>query len=94
MEENLTPIATENAQRLASLSTAFCAMNNIPVTAEIVPALSDAVLSNIARWYSERGRTFDPKNERIEDDALVEAFTRVQTIAILASLAAMAGMEM
>jgi len=91
MEENISPIASENAQRLAALSSIFCTMNNIPVTAELVPLLTDVVLSNIARWYSERGHTFDPKKDRIEDDALVEAFGRVQEIAILASLAAMTG---
>lgn len=94
MEENLNPIAAENAQRLASLSTVFCIMNNIPITPELVPILSNAVLSGIARWYSERGRTFDPKNDRIEDDALAEAFARVQEIAILASIAAQTGIEM
>jgi hypothetical protein len=91
MEENLTPIAAENAKRLASLSTAFCFMNNIPITPELVPILSNAVLSNIAKWYSDRGRTFDPKNDRIEDDALAEAFARVQEIAILAAISAQTG---
>jgi len=91
MEENLTPIAAENAKRLASLSAAFCFMNNIPITPELVPILSNAVLSNIANWYSDRGRTFDPKNDRIEDDALAEAFARVQEIAILAAISAQTG---
>lgn len=94
MEENLTPIATENAQRLAALSTVFCMMNNIPVTPELVPVLSNAVLSGIAKWYSDRGRTFDPKNDRIEDDALAEAFARVQEIAILAAISAQTGIGM
>ncbi len=94
MEENLTPIAIENAQRLASLSTVFCAMNGIPVTQELVPILSNAVLSGIAKWYSDRGRTFDPKNDRIEDDALAEAFARVQEIAILAAISAQTGIGM
>jgi len=94
MEENLTPIATENAQRLAALSTVFCMMNNIPVTPELVPVLSNAVLSGIAKWYSDRGRTFDPKNDRIENDALAEAFARVQEIAILAAISAQTGIGM
>ena len=94
MEENLTPIATENAQRLASLSTVFCIMNNIPITPELVPVLSNAVLSGIAKWYADRGRTFDPKNDRIEDDALAEAFARVQEIAILAAISAQTGIGM
>ena len=94
MEENLTPIAAENAKRLASLSTAFCFMNNIPITPELVPILSNAVLSGIAKWYSDRGRTFDPKNDRIEDDALAEAFARVQEIAILAAISAQTGIGM
>ena len=94
MEQNLTPIATENAQRLASLSTVFCIMNNIPITPELVPVLSNAVLSGIAKWYSDRGRTFDPKTDRIEDDALAEAFARVQEIAILAAISAQTGIGM
>lgn len=94
MEENLTPIANENAQRLASFSTVFCIMNNIPITPEFIPILSNAVLSGIARWYSDRGRTFDPKNDRIEDDALAEAFARVQEIAILAAISAQTGIGM
>lgn len=94
MEENLSPIATENAQRLAALSTVFCAMNGIPVTPELVPILSNAVLSGIAKWYSDRGRTFDPKNDRIENDALAEAFVRVQEIAILAAISAQTGIGM
>jgi hypothetical protein len=94
MEENLTSIAAENAKRLASLSTAFCFMNNIPVTPELVPILSNAVLSGIAKWYSDRGRTFDPENDRIEDDALAEAFARVQEIAILAAFSALTGIGM
>jgi hypothetical protein len=69
-------------------------MNNIPVTPELVPILSNAVLSGIAKWYSDRGRTFDPKNDRIEDDALAEAFARVQEIAILAAISAQTGIGM
>lgn len=94
MEENLSPIAIENAQRLAALSPLFCAMNGIPVTEELVPILSGAVLTGIARWYADRGRTFNPKTDRIEDDALAEAFARVQEIAILATISAQTGIGM
>ena len=94
MEENLNPIANENVKRLASLSTIFCLMNNIPITEELVPILSNAVLAGIARWYTERGRTFDPRNDRIEDDALAEAFAKVQEIAILAAISAQSGIGM
>ena len=94
MEENLSPIAIENAQRLASLSTLFCAINGLEVTEELVPILSGAVLTGVARWYAENGRTFNPKTDRIEDDALAEAFARVQEIAILASISAQTGIGM
>ena len=87
-------IANQNAERLAGLSVTFCLMNGIPVTEELVPILSGAVMSNIAKWYADRGRTFDPKTDLIEDEALVEAFTRVQEIAILASISAKMGGSM
>lgn len=88
MVENHTPIAiaTENAQRLAVLSNLFCIKNNIPITPDLIPVLSDAVFEGITNWYSERGRTFNPKTERIEDDALIDAFARVQKVADLATL--------
>lgn len=89
MVENHTSIATENAQRLAALSTLFCRKNGITITPDLASVLSNAVLEGIANWYSKRGRTFDPKNERIENDALVKAFARAQIIAYIASFYAM-----
>ena len=99
MVENHTPIAiaSENAERLAILSNLFCIKNNIPITPDLIPVLSNAVFEGITNWYAERGRTFDPKAERIEDDALIDAFARVQKIADLATLCAVVekmGIEM
>ena len=88
MVENHTPIAiaSENAERLAILSNLFCIKNNIPITPDLIPVLSNAVFEGITNWYAERGRTFNPKTERIEDDALIDAFARVQKVADLATL--------
>ena len=97
MVENHTPIAIENANRLAVLSNLFCIKNNIPITPDLVPILTNAVFEGITNWYAERGRTFNPKAERIDDDALMDAFARVQEIADIATLCAVAekmGMEM
>lgn len=97
MVENHTPIAIENANRLAVLSNLFCIKNNIPITPDLVPILTNAVFEGITNWYAERGRTFDPKTERIEDDALIDAFARVQEIADIATLCAVVekmGIEM
>ena len=97
MVENYTPIAAENAQRLAVLSNLFCIKNNIPITPDLVSVLSNAVFEGITNWYAEHGRTFNPKAERIEDEALVDAFVRVQEIADLATLCAVVekmGIEM
>ena len=99
MVENHTPIAIadENAQRLAVLSNLFCIKNNIPITPDLIPVLSNAVFEGITNWYAERGRAFNPKTERIEDEALVDAFARVQKIADLATLCAVVekmGIEM
>lgn len=97
MVENHTPIAIENAERLAVLSNLFCIKNNIPITPDLVPILTNAVFEGITNWYAERGRAFNPKTERIEDDALANAFARVQEIADIATLCAVVekmGIEM
>lgn len=97
MVENHTPIAIENAERLAVLSNLFCIKNNIPITPDLVPILTNAVFEGITNWYAERGRAFNPKTERIEDDALIDAFARVQEIADIATLCAVVekmGIEM
>ena len=86
MVENHTPIAIENAERLSVLSNLFCIKNNIPITPDLIPVLGNAVFEGITNWYAERGRTFNPKTERIEDDALIDAFARVQKVADLATL--------
>lgn len=97
MVENHTPIAIENAERLSVLSNLFCIKNNIPITPDLVPILTNAVFEGITNWYAERGRTFNPKTERIEDEALIDAFARVQEIADIATLCAVVekmGIEM
>ena len=91
MENN---IATQNAQRLARLSTIFCAINGLEVTPKLVPILSNAVLSGCARWCAENGQEFNPREILIPDDALTYAFGRCQEIAILANVAAQSGIGM
>lgn len=87
-------IALQNAQRLASLSVAFCAINGLEVTPELVPILSRTVIAECARWCEENGQEFNPEKILIPDDAIAYAFDRCQTIASLANLAAFAaGME-
>lgn len=81
-------IATQNTQRLASLSTLFCTINGLEETAELVPILSNCVLSCCARWCAENGQEFNPDTTLIPDDALVYALVRCQEIAILAQVAA------
>ena len=87
-------IATQNAQRLARLSTLFCAINGLEVTAELVPILSNCVLSGCARWCAENGQEFNPTTILIPEDALVYAFGRCQEIAILANIAVQTGVAM
>lgn len=91
-------IAIQNSHRLASLSIAFCAINGLEVTPELVPILSNAVLSGCARWCAENGQEFNPREILIPDDALAYAFGRChgrcQEIAILANIAAQTGIGM
>lgn len=91
MNDNLNTIGRQNAERLASMSAVFCAINGLEATEELVRVLTSAILSGVAKWYNDRGRTFNPNTELIEDDAMVEAFTRAQEIAILASVSVSAG---
>ena len=86
--------ASINTSKLATLSTLFCAINGIPFTEELVPILGGAVIANIAKWYAVRGKSFNPKEELIEDEALEAAFERLQEIANLASIAAQTGIGM
>ena len=86
MNEN---IATQNAQRLATLSAIFCLTNGIFITPELGQILAAAVMANINKWYEENGRTdFSPETELICDDAIKAAFTRIQAIATFADIAA------
>ena len=87
-------IALQNAHRLASLSVAFCAINGLEVTAELVPVLSHTILSECAAWCAENGQEFAPEKILIPDEAISYAFDRCQAIASLANLAVFAaGME-
>lgn len=88
-------IAEQNSDRLASLSVAFCAMNGIEPDMEVVTILTGCVMSGIAKWYADNGRTdFNPCTELIADDAIVSAFTRAQEIVILATISAQTGIGM
>ena len=87
-------IATQNAERLASLSVVFCLMNDLTPNDELVAHLSGAVMYNLAKWYEDHGKTFNPANEIIEDEAIKAAFDRVQEIVTLAYISAQTGIGM
>lgn len=88
-------ITEENSARLASLSVAFCAMNGIEPDSQVVSALCGVVMSGIAKWYADNGRTdFNPSTELIAEDAIVSAFARAQEIVILATISAQTGVGM
>ena len=92
MNEN---IATQNAQRLATLSVIFCLTNGIFITAELSQILAAAVMANITKWYADNGRPdFSPETDLICDDAIKAAFTRIQAIATLAEISAQMGDNM
>jgi hypothetical protein len=87
-----TNIAQANATVLANLSTVFCIVNGITPTEELCQALALAVMANIKKWYDNNGRPdFNPQTEEICEDAIAEAFARVQQIADLALLSAKMG---
>ena len=96
MNNEITPIGLQNATRLATLASVFCAINGIDVTLvpEMSHVLAGATMSNIAKWYEDRGLTLDPQKDVIADEAIVSAFTRIQEIAILASISAQTGIGM
>ena len=88
-------IATQNAQRLASLSVIFCHINGLDPTVELAQALTGAVMANIGKWYEDNGYTnFDPRTMLICDEAIKAAFERVQEIANLAAISVQTGIGM
>lgn len=87
-------IAKQNADRLANLSMMFCITNELPMSEDLIHHLTGTVMYNLAKWYEENGKTFNPAEELIEDDALVAAFTRVQEIVVLAAISAQTGIGM
>lgn len=93
--EEMNNIARQNSDRLAALSIIFCLMNNLPMDdTTLCKILSMTVMSHIAKWYEDRGKTFNPEAELIEDEAIKSAFERVQEIANLAAISAQTGIGM
>lgn len=92
MNEN---IATQNAQRLASISVIFCRINGLDPTPELAQALTGAVMANIGKWYEDNDQTnFDPRTMLICDEAIKAAFERMQEIANLAAISVQTGIGM
>lgn len=89
----MNEIALANATTLAGLSTAFCELNGLEVNDELARVISLAVNANIARWYDDNGKTYNPTAELIEEEAIKYAFGRLQAIAMLAAMAANAGID-
>lgn len=86
--------ADRNAELLAALSAGFLICNGIlNATPELVHALSTNVYINVSRWYEERGRTFNPDAELVEEEAVRYAFARAQMIADLAKAVSKASAE-
>ena len=86
--------ADRNTELLATLSAGFLICNGIfDAGAELVRALSTNVFINIKRWYEERGRTFNPDAELVEEEAVRYAFDRAQMIVNLAEAVSKASAE-
>jgi hypothetical protein len=92
MEKN---IATQNSERLATLSTVFFALNSLPCDAHLISVFTQMVMAAIVHWYKENeDRLINPETELICDDAIKYAFGRAQDIAILAAISAQTGIGM
>ena len=86
-----TNFATLNSNRLADLSVGFCLFNGIlSPDADLIKALSLAVMFNVNKWYEDNGRTLNAAAELIEEEAIAFAFAKVQGIAFAAQAAAAA----
>lgn len=89
----MNEIAARNVETLSTLSVAFCAMNGLgQVDDELAQAICLAIHSALNEWYVDNGKDFNPTTELIEKEALKYAFGEVQKIAVLAKMAALAGM--
>jgi predicted regulator of amino acid metabolism with ACT domain len=89
----MNEIVARNVETLSTLSTAFCEINGLgQVNDELAQAICLAVNSALKEWYVNNGKVYSPATEIIEEEALKYAFGEVQKIAILAKMAALAGM--
>jgi hypothetical protein len=84
MDTNTTNHKEQNVAKLALLSLIFCRINGLPIVPELTDALSAMVVSHLATWYAERGRTLDLNAEPIEEEAVADAFSRAQLVFLAA----------
>lgn len=86
--------ATINAHVLSAASVAFCNAQELEPTDELVRVLCQAVMTALAQWYKDNGKTFAPQTDLIEDEAILYAFEKMGNIAMLARISAMTGIGM
>lgn len=88
-------VLARNLKTLSSLTVAFCALNGLgQVNDELAQAIVLAVNSALNDWYADKGKVYNPAAELIEEEALKYAFGKMQEIAVLAKMAALAEMGM
>jgi hypothetical protein len=88
---NSLSISEQNATLLGIMSTILCVNLGLPMNDEMQQLITTAVMCKLAMWHEEHGKTFDPKNVLLEEDAVAEVFAEIHADLIMASISEQTG---
>jgi hypothetical protein len=91
---NSLSIADQNAVILGIMSTILSNSLGLPDTEEMQHLIATAVMCKLAMWHESHGKTFDPKNVLLEEDAVSEVFAEIHTDILMADIAQQTGIGM
>lgn len=88
-------IAEQNANKLSAATAAFCNNCGIDINPLTIVVIGDLVMTNIAKWYVERGRgDVSLKTELVADEAVEFAFAEIFKGLALAAISKATGIGM
>ena len=91
---NSLSVSEQNAVLLGIMSTILVNSLGLPNTEEMQNLIATAVMYKLAMWHKDHGKTFDPKNVLLEEDAVSEVFAEIHTDILMADIAQQTGIGM
>lgn len=88
---NSLPVSEQNAIALGILSTILVNSLGLPNSEEMQHLIVAAVMCKLAMWYKNHGKTFDPQNVLLEEEAVAETFADIHTDILMADISQQTG---